>query len=100
MATDFVFDVPIIPYNSDFIFGAVSIYNVFVSDLAFTSIFADADASLVNGKFYVSTKSEVNTIDNSDHTLKYFYSRIAPGCTNETLDPKDIDDLLVIYTPD
>ena len=57
----------------------------------FTAIWADADAGLSNGKFYVASPAAFSIVDNT--VLCDYYTADHAGAANETLEQNDIVDI-------
>ena len=57
----------------------------------FTAIWADSDASLSNGKFYVASPAAFSIVN--DTLLVDYYTTTHPGAANETLEQNDIKDI-------
>jgi hypothetical protein len=58
----------------------------------FVAIWADADASLNNGKMYVGSYGYFNVVKLVDQTIYDWYSESQAGRGNETLNDSDIVD--------
>jgi len=82
-----------IPDSYDFDFeGESDIYNVLAGiSNNFIAIWADADASLSNGKFYVASLAAFSIVN--DTALFDYYTETHAGATNETLEQDDIIDI-------
>jgi len=96
MAYNFNFtDSGYVPDNYDFDFGPeeeITTYNVLAgTNNNFTSIWADPDASLSNGKFYVASPEAFSIVN--DTVLVDYYTTTHKGAANEVLEQDDIKDI-------
>lgn len=62
----------------------------------YITVWADSDASLTNGKFYMSTDKELSIINLSDNTLYDRYDVNNKGRGNEALQDDNIFDTNVV----
>jgi hypothetical protein len=83
-------------YNFNFGAGK-NIYNILkgISN-DFTSIWADINASITNGKIYIGSQGYFNVVNISDQTISDWYSETHKGRSNESLEHSDITDINVI----
>ena len=87
-----------IPNSYDFDFNpGYSIYNIlFGADNNFIAVWADLNASLTNGKFYVSSKSALSIVDNVTKTLVDRYDKNTFGAANEKLKDGEVVDINIV----
>ncbi|MBV5347152.1 hypothetical protein JZU46_02900 [bacterium] len=104
-ATDFDFDNGIIVSTEfitrtfDFNKSAV-VLNILKSPTNnFNSIWCDANASLTNGRFYISHEKDLTIVNNKNGQVyvENFVSKTVLGSTNETLINEDIVDITVAF---
>lgn len=81
-------------------FNLIGTYNIIAgSSVNYTSVWADSNSSINNGKVYIGTKDSggaLSVINLSDKTLSDFYKIDRKGRFNETLDSEYIDDVNVV----
>lgn len=87
-----------IPDSYDFNFDrGYSIYNIlFGADNNFVAIWADLDASLTNGRFYVSSQSALSVVNNITKTLIDRYDKNTVGAANEKLKDGEVVDINIV----
>jgi hypothetical protein len=66
---------------------------------SFTSIWCDNNASLTNGRFYLSTDKDLTIINvkNGQAYVEDYFSKSVAGSTNEKLNHEDITDMVVAF---
>jgi len=87
--------IPPLQTEYNFNFGEVySVYNI-IKSLSddFVAIWADSDASLENGKMYVSSAASFNIINLSTHSVEDYYTESHAGEAGEVLEGDDIVDV-------
>ena len=67
------------PYNFDFNPPAVSYSIIKGTTNNFTSIWADTDAGLSEGKMYIGSQGHFNVVNLSDQTIYDWYSTVHSG---------------------